>query len=106
MTDENVIKEMIQQELKEANKFHSMFHSEHEAYAVIKEEIEEASFEFISLENYLGNLWHKVVTDETNNKRIYEEMKKASIRAIQESIQVAAMCDKAIASIEWRRSGK
>lgn len=106
MIDKKLIEDMIQQELKEANKEHPMFHSEHEAYAVIKEEIEEASFEFISLENYLGNLWHKVVIDETNNKRIYEEMKKASIRAIQESIQVAAMCDKAIASIEWRRSGK
>ena len=106
MIDENVIKEMIQQELKEANKSHPMFHSDHEAYAVIKEEIEEASFESISLENYLGNLWHKVVTDETNKTRVYEEMKKASIRAIQEAIQVAAMCDKAIASIEWRRGGR
>ena len=44
--------------------------------------------------------------EEANKKRIYEEMKKASIRAIQESIQVAAMCDKAIASIEWRRGGR
>ena len=106
MIEKELIEEMIQQELKEANKTHQMFNSEHEAYAVIKEEIEEASFEFISIENYLGNLWHKVVEDEPNKKRIYEEMKKASIRAIQESIQVAAMCDKAIASIEWRRGGR
>lgn len=106
MIDEKFVEEMIQQELKEANKSHPMFHSDHEAYAVIKEEIEEASFEFVSLENYLGNLWHKVVEDEPNKKRIYDEMKKASIRAIQEAIQVAAMCDKAIASIEWRRGGR
>ena len=106
MIDEKVIEEMIQQELKEANKSHPMFHSDHEAYAVIQEEIEEASFEFISLENYLGNLWYKVVRDDQSKKGIYEEMKKASIRAIQESIQVAAMCDKAIASIEWRRGGR
>lgn len=106
MIDEKIIEDMVQNELKEANKLHSMFSSDHEAYAVIKEEVEEASFEFINLENYLGNLWHKVVEDEPNKKRIYDEMKKASIRAIQETIKVAAMCDKAIASIEWRRGGR
>ena len=50
MTDEKLIEEMVQNELKEANKKNPMFNSDHEAYAVIKEEIEEASFEFISLE--------------------------------------------------------
>lgn len=106
MIDEKFIEDMVQNELKEANKLHSMFSSDHEAYAVIKEEVEEAAFEFDSVSNYLSILWSKVARDQPNKKRIYDEMKKASIRAIQEAVQVAAMCDKAIASIEWRRGGR
>lgn len=76
MIDEKVIEELIQKELKEANNKNPMFSSDHEAYAVIKEEVEEAGFEFGSTTNYLDMLWHKVAKDEPNKKRVYTEMKK------------------------------
>lgn len=33
MTDRKIIEELVQQELKEANEKHPLFHSPHEAYA-------------------------------------------------------------------------
>ena len=41
MTEMKKIEELVQQELKEANEIHPAFASDHEAYAVILEELEE-----------------------------------------------------------------
>ena len=45
MTSIEKIKELVQQELNEANEIHPQFHSDHEAWAVIKEELEECEEE-------------------------------------------------------------
>lgn len=105
MIDEKVIEEMIQQELKEANREHPMFHSEHEAYAVLAEEVEEACEDMIHIKTNMDLLWKNVKNDLYTNKN-YREIHKKAVHIIQEAIQVAAMAEKALVSQEWRRSGK
>ena len=41
MTDKKIIHNLIEEEMAEANKLHPLFASPHEAWAVIREEIEE-----------------------------------------------------------------
>ncbi len=97
MTDRKIIEELVQQELKEANEKHPLFHSPHEAYAVIKEELEELIDEVKSVCATSDNIWGLVKNDipimcELRAMKTYAEF------AAAEAIQVAAMCQKAIES--------
>lgn len=103
MIDRKKIELLIAEELKEANKEHPLFQSDHEAYAVIKEECEEAFDEIEAFKSQLSFIWYKVRKDSKTMEQNYHALKDAAIRLIQESIQVAAMADKAIQSGVQRR---
>lgn len=95
MINRKEIERLIAMELEDANKkHHPLFASDHESYAVIKEELEETEAELKHLFLYLSSVWHQVKND-TKPTRDYCGMKCAAIRMIQEGIQVAAMCEKA-----------
>ena len=89
-------------ELKRANdKFDSKFHSTHEGYSIIKEEVEEAQEELTGINVCLDELWQ----DARSNNISYTVMdainiKKYAINLSAESIQIAAMCQKFIDSFE------
>lgn len=104
-----VIENMIAEELAEANLKYPMFHSWKEAYAVLLEETEEAAecMELISEEG-IGYLWGSIrmknVDEETRVCNV-EAIKNFAVKAIQELVQVAAMCDKTVESQKiWTRS--
>lgn len=105
MIDEKKIEVLIAEELREANKLHPLFRSEHEAYAVLLEEVEEAEYDLKDIQGQLGFLWHKVKCDMTTTGQNYHAMKSDAICMIQEVIQIAAMCQKAIDS-QKARQGK
>jgi len=90
-------------ELKRANdKFDSKFHSTHEAYAILKEEVEEAADELEEVQYQLKYMWDAI---KGNNSTVYtteiaKRMKTYAINLSAESIQVAAMCQKFIDSFE------
>ena len=67
--------------------------SEHEAYAVMLEEFEEADCEFNCLEQALNNFWISVKTD-TNFFEELPTITEKSLKAAAELIQVAAMAEK------------
>ena len=85
-------------ELKRANKKFPPFNSNHEAYAVLKEEIEEAREESGRVTSSLEMLWERIKLDSSCDSliNICEYIKKHSILEAAESIQVAAMCQKFI----------
>ena len=94
---DKTIEKLIKEELERANKKFPLFASEHEGYAVMLEEFEEAQEEIEDIKSKLETLWH--VTRNKNIEMGYrfflvEHMKEITIRAIQELIQLAAMCDK------------
>lgn len=94
MTELSDIQKLVDKELEEANKKYPLFHSDHEAYAVIKEEIEECEEDIRKMEMVLSYFWSNTKRDK-NSDNLIEGMKKISMHAAAEAIQVAAMCDKA-----------
>lgn len=78
-------------------KEHGLFHSQHEGYAVIKEEIEEAAVEMDKINQKLIGLWDSVKRDEYPNVSILLIKKHAELLAC-EAIQIAAMAQKFIES--------
>lgn len=99
---------LVDKEHEWSNKVHGpAFHSLHEGYAVIKEEVEEADEEMDRLKKKLGFLWENVKNDaEDVAQRNFEDMKSMAIAGACELIQVAAMADKGIEGIRKGREKK
>lgn len=93
MTELSDIQKLVDKELEEANKKYPLFHSNHEAYAVIKEEIEECEDDMREMQMVLSYFWSKTKRDK-NSDDLISGMKKIAMHAAAEAIQVAAMCDK------------
>lgn len=95
----NDIKKLIDKELDAANEVNPPFASMHEAYAVIKEELEEAEDEYEKAGNFLNYAWRNIKNDDTfgfDGAKIWlADMYKAAMNLAVEAVQVAAMCKKA-----------
>lgn len=91
----NEIERLAKIELAQANEKYPLFHSQHEAYGVLKEEIEEAVDEINKLLKHEEQFWIDVKKD-IKADHIIGLMKVDAIEAVKELIQVIAMCDKAL----------
>lgn len=91
----------VDEELVRAREFHNpVFASNHEAYAVIKEELEEAECEHAHFKTLVSEFWTAVkCDDDALSQELLLEMWQIAERAAAEWIQVAAMCRKAMASV-------
>lgn len=99
----NAVKEdvelLVQKELESANKKFPMFYSDHEGYAVLKEELEEAEENLIKTKDQIASLWR--FTKKNLNKpkeSAADSIKESAIELAVEAIQVAAMAQKFIDS--------
>lgn len=97
MTDRTKIEKLVQHELAEANKLHPMFHSPHEAFGVLFEEVKEHEKEKKKIDFAMEILVEEMMEDE-NITETCKCIKRYAISAVQEAIQVAAMCQKALDS--------
>lgn len=94
------IEPLVAEELEAANAIHSAFHSLHEGWAVLKEEVEEADHELGAVIDCMSGLWHWVKNDQAELARAAaRKIEAAAIRQAAEAIQVAAMARKFIASV-------
>ena len=59
----NEIEQAVKNELARANRKNPLFNSPHEAYAVIKEEAEEAEYECALIKDVLSQFWSYVKCD-------------------------------------------
>lgn len=92
----NDIKILVDKEIDAANKAHPPFASMHEAYAVIKEELEEAEDEAAKAGRYLNVAWLNIKHDNIINAKVcLADIYKAAMNLAVEAVQVAAMCKKA-----------
>lgn len=90
------VEKMVQSELDLASKQHGEhFHSAHEAYAVIREEQDEASQEFQDLRDFLWKFWGEVKANRDGKSELHD-IEELAINAACECIQVAAMAEKAL----------
>ena len=93
MIEKEKIDKLVAQELEDANRTYPLFHSPHEAWAVLLEEVDELKHEVEHIEKKTGYMWNSVKCDreiESYADRIYAR----AIFAAQEAIQCAAMCMK------------
>ena len=90
------VKELVDLELKSANEKFPPFHSEHEGYAVILEEVEELECEIELIHRDLRVMWQYIKNGDIAGvlPHTVENVSKFAIYAACEAIQVAAMCKK------------
>nr|DAG76634.1 MAG TPA: hypothetical protein [Caudoviricetes sp.] len=95
MTELSKIQALVDEELKEANEKYPLFHSYHEAYAVILEELEETEENVKAMGYCIQAMWDYVKRDKEPRKSV-ENLKNFALNTAAEAIQVAAMCDKVL----------
>lgn len=96
------VSELIEREYGRAGaKFGLTNHSDHESYAVLLEEFEEAKFEAESFERCLNEFWYHVKGDFGLDDKFAscQRMEKRALLCACEMIQVAAMAKKAALTV-------
>ena len=92
---ENDIRSLVDKELSAANERFPQFHSAHEGYAVILEEMDELKDAVDVADDHLSFAWRYVKGDVTEGvKNHVKYVEEAAMEAACEAIQVAAMCQK------------
>ena len=87
-------------EVERAKEEHEeFFSSNHEAYAVLKEEIEEALVEIDNIITILDKVWEYVKLD-SDIGRLASRMQKTALLCAAELIQVSGVCEKIIRTEE------
>ena len=96
----NIAKEhvigLVSMALQHAKENHEDFHSLHEGYAIMLEEIEECRDELQIIQSLNSDLWQAVKDDNAAGAKMeMDEIEEAAVRLASEAIQVAAMARKA-----------
>lgn len=99
------VEKLVQKELESANQRFPMFRSDHEGYAVIKEEIEESEQALENTKVYLNLLWIGV-KENLVHERIIKYLKRYAEDLACEAIRVAAMAQKFIVSQKVREKSE
>ena len=96
------IEYLVSEELTRANKKNPLFHSDHEAFAVIDEEVWEVMQEFELMSAGCKNFRDATYRDRSTELKgnAVAMIKNAAVRCACEAVQVAAMCEKWVMSNE------
>ena len=92
----------IEKEIENAETWGKNFSSNHEAYAVLKEEVEEASEELDKVKSSLNIYWHAIRTNAYKNcmEQCVKVIEDATFSTIKELVQVMAVCHKTLKTIK------
>lgn len=80
-------------------KYGPVYASEHEAYAVLLEEVEEAKEEYKCMKIWLKAAWRNIKNNENLDITV-REIKEHAIELIKESVQCAAVCERFLETIK------
>lgn len=90
------VEKLVTMELQHAKENHEPFHSLHEGYAVLLEEVEECMDELQAVQIRTSKLWDAVKDDAVDDAlNALGRIEDAAVRLASEAIQVAAMAQKA-----------
>lgn len=105
----DLITPALKAEEENANAWGTTYSSMHEAYAVLKEEIEEAGDELNTLKNRLDYFWFYVrhsTSDNPEFKEMATKTKDCAINLAIEALQIAAVSDKIIRTWSEENDGQ
>ena len=89
---ENNVRVIARRELEKATKFHGPHTSTHQAFGVLKEELEEAEKEKYKVDKKMRKLWNSVKNDDYERmENLIEKLETPMVNCIAESIQALAM---------------
>lgn len=92
---EDKIPALVAEELNAANREHDGFHSLHEGYAVLLEEVQEAKEALDAIHLELAEVWDGVWhDDQARSACCAERLEIHAVRLAAEALQVAAMAHK------------
>ena len=91
---QNQVRELVNVELAAANEKFPQFHSSHEGWAVMLEEIDEAEQVMQTVRVCSGILWEQYIRMNDSGMEEVESIKEYAIQLACEAIQVAAMAQK------------
>lgn len=100
------IQTLFDKELTKANEHNSQFHSAHEGYAVLLEEIEEVNDVWYRLRGFVEDIWTFNAKKNEKTTQHVEATKKFTVELIKEAIQVGAMCDKFLNYLDTEKEGE
>ncbi len=99
------VKTLVEAEYGRASaKFGAVNHSDHESYAILLEECQEAESECMAVHDILGYFWNQTKRNDPDQEKfkICQKLQTSAILAACELIQVAAMARKAALTISHR----
>ncbi len=92
---DTLIKQAVDAEFENAKKnWGDSYHSEHEAYAVLLEEVEEVKREYKNIRRIMKHIWSMTKGTEGKDRRMIEGMVAVATNLAMEACQVAAVCRK------------
>lgn len=96
------VEKLTTQELTRANEKFPLFHSSHEGYAVLLEEVQELQHDVTAIDgkycSLVNGLWCSIKNNNPSKNDV-TQIKQYAIHAAAEAIQVAAMAQKFIDSV-------
>lgn len=93
------LQSLMERELFSANAVHPAFHSLHEGYAVLLEEVCEAEEALATIQVYMERLWAAVRSDNPSvSAEFAGRIREEAVSLAAEAIQVAAMGKKLAAA--------
>lgn len=94
------IKKAVEHELQNIQRnWGGTYHSTHEAFAVLKDEVEEAQDSMDYLNEKLEQIWQNIKLNWSSDEEIYQAQQGA-IALAEEAVQCAAVCAKFLESIK------
>lgn len=93
---ENQVRDLVNVELAAANEKFPQFHSPHEGWAVMREQVWKAEQAFKSVNSFSKALFYAIIANDTmhSQKNTASVIMEEAIHAACEAIQIAAMAQK------------
>lgn len=96
----NLVSQAVENEYKKmCSTYGAKYHSEHEGYAVLKEEIEEMEEEQTRINQFIRVLWLNIKTNDKLNGTL-KGIKERAQFLTHEAFQVAAVCQKFLNTLQ------
>ena len=89
------ISKAVMTETENAKKnYGDRYNSQHEGYAVLLEDVEEASDDLTYIKNNLGVLWQSIKTNDLKDTTLLTDIEGTAQMLALEAVQIAAVCTK------------